>query len=83
MKISYKMILIMVVMIFFSLDFLSFAEEQGSAIDIFNLSLEELMEIEVEVASMFLEDERVVGSSVSSVTPAKWKRPWAWCPNQR
>ncbi len=37
-------------------------------------SLEELLNIEVDVASMFKEDELVVGSSVSSITPNQWKQ---------
>jgi iron complex outermembrane receptor protein len=40
------------------------------------MSLEEIMDLEaeVEVASMFLEDELVVGSTVSGITPDKWER---------
>lgn len=40
-------------------------------------SLEELLNVEVEVASLFMKDELVVGSTVLSITPEKWKRPGA------
>ncbi len=53
-----------------------FAREQYAQIDVFEMSLDELLseEIKVDVASLFEEEELVVGSSVSSVTPDKWKR---------
>ncbi len=61
-------------------DFLSgslIAEEKAG--HFFGMSLEELMDIhvKVDVASLFLEDEFVVGSSVSKITPEDWKRTGA------
>lgn len=53
-------------------DLVEFMEESMQEIDFY--SLEELLDVEVEVASLFLEDELVVGSSVSSITPEKWKK---------
>ncbi len=40
--------------------------------DVFKMSLKELMTIQVEVASLFLEDELVVGSTVSRIDPTDW-----------
>ncbi len=42
--------------------------------DAADISLEELLNVEVEVASLFAENELVVGSAVSSITSDKWKR---------
>lgn len=52
-------------------DLVEFMEEGMKEIDFY--SLEELLDIEVEVASLFAEDELVVGSTVSSVTSEQWK----------
>lgn len=35
--------------------------------------LEELLDVEVEVASLFIEDELVIGSTVAGIVPEKWK----------
>ncbi len=42
----------------------------------FGMSFEELMNIkvEVDVASLFIEDELLVGSTVSSISPAQWRK---------
>ncbi|MCU0821617.1 MAG: TonB-dependent receptor [Spirochaetes bacterium] len=47
-------------------------EEGMKEIDFY--SLEELLNVEIEVASLFAEDELVVGSMVSSITSDQWKR---------
>lgn len=52
-------------------DLVDFMEEGMKEIDFY--SLEELLNVEVEVASLFAEDELVVGSSVSSISAHKWK----------
>lgn len=49
-----------------------FMEDAMHEIDFY--SLEELLDVEVEVASLFAEDELVVGSMVSSITSEQWKR---------
>ena len=46
-------------------------DERG---DIELYSLEELLNVEVDVASLFMEDELVIGSSVSSISSKEWKR---------
>ena len=48
------------------------ADEQQDTL--FFKSFEELMSIKVEVASLFIEDEHIVGSTVSSISPVQWKR---------
>ncbi len=48
-----------------------FMEEGMKEINFY--SLEELLNVEVEIASLFAENELVVGSTVSSETPDKWK----------
>lgn len=53
-------------------DIMEFLEDGMKEIDFY--SLEELLDVEVEVASLFKEDELVVGSSVSSITPVQWKQ---------
>lgn len=53
-------------------DLVEFMEEGMNEIDFY--SLEELLDVEVEVASLFTEDELVVGSMVSSITSEQWKR---------
>ncbi len=52
-------------------DIVEFMEEGMKEIGYY--SLEELLSVEVEVASLFAEDELVVGSTVSSITSDKWK----------
>lgn len=52
-------------------DIVAFMEEGMKEIDYY--SLEELLDVEVEVASLFEEDELVVGSTVSSIPSEKWK----------
>ncbi len=49
------------------------ADNPSTVFDAVDFSLEELLNTQVEVASLFLEDELVVGSSVASITPEKWK----------
>ncbi len=49
-----------------------YMEEGMKEIDFY--SLEELLNVEVEVASLFTEDELVVGSTVSSISPDEWTR---------
>ncbi len=49
-----------------------YMEEGMKEIDFY--SLEELLNVEVEVASLFAEDELVVGSTVSSISPDEWTR---------
>jgi hypothetical protein len=46
-------------------------EEGMKEIDYY--SLEEILNVQVEVASLFAEDELVVGSTVSSTSSRKWK----------
>lgn len=41
--------------------------------DISDFSFEELLDAEVEIASMFAEDEMVTASTVASISPEKWK----------
>ncbi len=53
-------------------DLTKYMEDGMKEIDFY--SLEELLNVEVEVASLFAEDELVVGSTVSAITPVKWKR---------
>ena len=45
--------------------------------DIFNVPLEDLLNVRVEVASFFLEEELYVGSSVSRVTEEQWREQGA------
>ncbi len=52
-------------------------EQKQGDIDYFALTLEEIMNIKVDVASLFLEDELVVGSSVSAIYSDAWKRSGA------
>ncbi|MGA1824953.1 MAG: TonB-dependent receptor plug domain-containing protein [bacterium] len=53
------------------------AETEGygdlSLEELFNLDLKELFDAETEVASLFKEEELVVGSTVSSISPQQWK----------
>ncbi len=42
--------------------------------DLFDLSLEELRDVKISVASKFLESELLVGSSVSEISPQHWQR---------
>ena len=44
-----------------------------TGIDASDYSLDELLDIEIEVASLFAEDERVVGSMVSSISSDQLK----------
>lgn len=53
-------------------DIVQFMEDGMQEIDFY--SLEELLDVEVEVASLFEEDELVVGSTVSSISSEYWKR---------
>ncbi len=48
-----------------------FADKGTQDIDFY--SLEDLLNVEIEVASLFAEDELVVGSTVSSISPKQWK----------
>ncbi len=52
-------------------EFEYFMEDSMDEIDFY--SLEALLDVEVEVASLFIEDELVVGSTVSSITSEQWK----------
>lgn len=51
-----------------------YAQEEADTDKLFAMSMEELMNIDVKVsvASLFLEDELVVGSSVARITPDEW-----------
>ncbi len=49
-------------------------EQNQEDLGIFGLSLEEMMNVKVDVASLFIEGERVVGSTVSSISPSQWKK---------
>lgn len=49
-----------------------FMEDGMKEIDFY--SLEELLDVQIEVASLFVEDELVVGSTVSSIYPIQWKK---------
>lgn len=53
-------------------DISKFMEDGMQEIDFY--SLEELLDVEVDVASLFIEDELVVGSTVSSITARKWNQ---------
>ncbi len=78
--------LLIIVIFLFSIPYPAFSQDQeaeanrlekiteDSRKEIDFYSLEELLNVEVEVASLFMEDELVVGSTVSSITPDKWKR---------
>ncbi len=48
--------------------------ENKEKTDIDMYSLEDLLNVEIEVASLFAEDELVVGSTVSSISSNKWKQ---------
>lgn len=48
-----------------------FMEDSMQEIDFY--SLEELLDVEIEIASLFEEDELVVGSTVSRITADEWK----------
>ncbi len=50
------------------------ADTTSESIDAADFSLEELLNIEVEVASLFAEDELVVGSMVSGVSSDQWNK---------
>ncbi len=54
-------------------------EKSREDLGIFGLSLSEIMELEVkvDVASLFMEDDFVVGSSVSVIDAQKWKQAGA------
>lgn len=52
-------------------DIQQFMQDGMKDIDFY--SLEELLNVEIEVASLFAEDELVVGSTVSSISPQQWK----------
>ncbi len=58
-----------------SADLNSLITDGAQEIDFY--SLEELLDINVEVASLFVEDELVVGSTVSSIGPQQWNRQCA------
>ncbi len=42
--------------------------------ELLGMSFEELMDVEIDVASLFLEDEFLVGSTVSCISPKQWKK---------
>ncbi len=54
-------------------------EQDQEDLGVFALSLTELMnlKIRVDVASLFVEDDLVVGSTVSSITPEEWQQAGA------
>ncbi len=54
-------------------------EQDRENLGVFGLSLSELMQLEVkvDVASLFMEDDLLVGATVSSVTSKEWKRAGA------
>ena len=49
-----------------------FIEDSMEEIDFY--SLEELLDVEIEVASLFAENELVVGSMVSSISSDQWNK---------
>ncbi len=75
-----RLCLILIISFIPSIELHLFAQEEGreeEQIDeLIKMSFEELMnvDVKVDVASLFEEDELVVGSTVSHISPEKWKR---------
>lgn len=65
------------IMLFVCLSFSPvYAQEETDTEKLFTMSMDELMNVDVNVsvASLFLEDELLIGSSVASITPDEWNR---------
>ncbi len=63
-------------MLFVSTALLSAQElpEKADLLDVYSMSLDELMNVQVSIASQFLEQDLVVGSSVARIDPEHWNR---------